>query len=77
MYRLLEIEIWIESYQMNGEEKKANPKHEVTGGYLKHKTLKEAWRDMWGNLKEEEKKVFIDLPNFDSEKFFQITGVRV
>ncbi len=77
MNELLETTIWVYASSMNDKEKEANPKYETTGGYLKTKTLKEAWADMWGNLSEKKKKVFTDLPNFDADKFFQITGIKI
>ena len=77
MNSLLEIEIWIEESFMNDEEKENNPSYKTTGGYLKTKTLHEAWGDMWNNLSEDNKQVFLELPNFDADKFFSITGIRV
>lgn len=77
MNRLLEITIWVYASSMTAEEKQKYPKYETTGGYLKTKSLKEAWEDMWGNLSEQNRKVFVDLENFDADKFFEITGVRV
>lgn len=49
----------------------------ATGGYLKKKTIQEAWRDMWGNLSESKRKLFTDLPNFDKVKFKEITGIEL
>ena len=77
MSRLLDFTIWVTSSAMTAEEKERYPKHETTDGYLKTKTVHEAWADMWGNLKAKEKKVFTSLPNFDSEKFFEITGIKI
>jgi len=77
MNSLLELEIWIEEPSMNDEEKENNPSYKTTGGYLKTKTLHEAWGDMWNNLSEDNKKAFLELPNFDADKFFSITGIRI
>ncbi len=77
MNRLLENTIWISSSSMNKDEKEKHPTHETTGGYLKIKTMQEAWRDMWGNLGKEERQVFIELPNFDAKKFEIITGIKI
>jgi hypothetical protein len=62
---------------MTDEEKKAYPKHETTDGYLKTKTMHEAWSDMWGNLSPDKRKIFTDLENFDAKKFETITGIKV
>ena len=77
MNELLETSMWVFASSMTDDEKKANPKYETTDGYLKTKTLKEAWADMWGNLDDRRKKLFTDLPNFDADKFFQITGIKI
>jgi len=68
--------IWVWSSEMNAEEKIKYPTHETTGGFLKSIPYKEAWANMWGNLTDEKKKVFTSLPNFNSEKFFEITGIK-
>jgi len=72
----LEPTIWVPAYMMNDQEKKANPKYETTDGYLKTITHKEAWANMWGNLTDENKKVFTTLPNFDWNIFTEITGIE-
>ncbi len=77
MNDLLETTIWVYASNMTEEEKKANPKYETTGGYLKTKTIEESWADMWGNLNEEKRKLFTDLQNFSKDKFMQITGIDV
>jgi hypothetical protein len=77
MRELLNTTIWVLSSDMSEEDKKKHPTHSATGGYLKVKTMHEAWRDMWGNLSDKKKKLFTDLPNFDAEKFKIITGIEV
>jgi hypothetical protein len=73
----LESHIWIYANSMSDAEKEANPNWETRDGYLKAIDLKEAWANMWGNLTDTSKQVFIDLPNFDSKKFKEITGIDV
>jgi hypothetical protein len=77
MSNLLENTMWIYSENMTDEEKERHPSHATTGGYLKTKTLKQAWADMWPNLSDKKKAVFTSLPNFDADKFFKITGIKV
>jgi len=77
MSRLLNQCIWVASRQMTKKEKENNPNHETTEGYLKSVPLKEAWKNMWGNLDDESKSVFTTLPNFDAKKFKEITGISV
>ena len=76
LMRRLESSFWIESSMMTETEKKNYPRHEITGGYLKMISLKEAWANLWGNLDDNSKNVFLSLPNFDSDKFEEITGIK-
>ena len=59
------------------EEKKADQKKELIGGYLKEYTMKEAWANWWGEMSEEDKKIVQDIPNFDVKIFKEITGIEV
>ena len=72
----LENAFWIESSMMTEIEKQDYPSHKTTGGYLKTITLKEAWGNLWGNLDDASKNVFLSLPNFDANKFEEITGIK-
>ena len=72
----LENTFWIESSMMTEIEKQDYPSHKTTGGYLKTITLKEAWGNLWGNLDDALKNVFLSLPNFDANKFEEITGIK-
>lgn len=76
MYRI-EPTIWVPGSMMNAEEKSAHPKWETTEGYLKKISMKEAWANFWHNLAEGKKKLFTSLPNFDSSKFEEITGIKI
>ena len=70
--------MWISKENMTDEEKKEHPEYKTTGGYLKVFEFKEACKNMWNNLTEEEKnKVITELPNFDADKFNLITGIDV
>ena len=62
---------------MSDSEKEEHPDHEATGGYLKVLDYKEAWKKMWKSLSEKEKQSILDLPNFDKDIFFDITGIRI
>jgi PPE-repeat protein len=73
----LNTNIWIYANSMTDEEKEKYPKYETADGYLKAISQKEAWTNMWGNLSEENKKIFLNLENFDSSKFETITGIKI
>ena len=59
------------------EEKKQDKEKEATGGYLKEYTYEEACQIWWNNYTEEEKKTIMSMPNFDKDKFKQITGITL
>ena len=59
------------------EEKKADLKKEMIGGYLKEYTMKEAWANWWGKTSEKDKKIIQEIPNFDAKIFKEITGIEV
>jgi len=68
---------WVPSDQMTKKEKKENPSHETVGGYLKTLTLKEAAKKALKNITKKDKEEIKALPNFDSDIFFEITGVCI
>ncbi len=68
---------WIWSDDMTDEEKAAHPEYETTGGYLKIYDNTDCFKEWWKRLTEREKQVIKNIPNFDAEKFFMITGIRV
>ena len=70
----LEPVIWIPLKYMTELEKKQHPESYTTGGYLKVCDTNIEW---WNNLTDEEKDIIKSIPNFDSDKFFEITGIRV
>jgi len=63
---------------MTDQQKKDNPEHETTGGFLLKRTYKEAWALYWNTeATEEEKQRFLNLPNFNADIFEEITGIKV
>ena len=68
---------WIYSSDMTDEEKAEHPTHETTGGYLKVLDESECGQTWWDGLRGCEKNVIFSLPNFDSDIFFQCTGIDV
>ena len=73
-----ERHIWVRAYNMADDEKAFHPEYETTGGYLKRVRVSEIERQSWwDHLCVWEKKSVLRLPNFDAEKFYQCTGIRV
>lgn len=68
---------WIDESDMTDEEKKADPQFFVRKGYLKTYEWKEAWANFWRDTNKENRQKFLDLPNFDSKVFEDITGIDV
>lgn len=68
---------WIWFNDMTDEEKKQNPTAESTGGYLKILDNSDCFKEWWNGLGDDEKAVIKGIPNFDADKFFEITGIRV
>jgi len=69
--------VWIESSMMTAEEKKANPSHETTEGYVKTLSYEEAWAVWKRKCTRENWQKVLALPNFDPEIFEEITGIKV
>ena len=67
--------IW--SSDMTDEEKIKHPEHECLGGYLREMTYKEAFKYSWENADKEDRKLVLELPNFDNEIFKEISGIDV
>jgi hypothetical protein len=77
LLKKIDTVIWVYSENMTAQEKEQHPKHETTGGFLKTIHIVEASEKWWSKLTEEEKSIIKSIPNFDSEKFYKITGLKV
>ena len=71
--------VFVETNDMTEEEKAKFPHYKTIGGYLKEqiKPLTETFPEAWKKLNEERKQKWLNLPNFNAEKFLKITGVDV
>ena len=70
----LKLTEWIEYTE--GEMKEDDDK-KATKGYLKNYTYKEACANWWSELTEENKEIIMRIPNFDADKFEEITGIKI
>ena len=59
------------------EEKQFDKDKDLIGGYLKTYAYKEACKNWWNEYTDKEKAVIMSMPNFDKDKFKQITGIEV
>ena len=68
---------WIWADDMTDEEKASHPEYKTTDGYLKVCDTDKAFLTWWDSLNNREKKIIKSIPNFNAEKFLQISGIRV
>jgi len=68
---------WIGEEDMTDEEKKDDPDFYIRSGQLKTYTYKEAWSNFWKDTDEKNRQKILNLPNFDSDIFKEITGIDV
>jgi len=73
----LEVTKWIDWDEMTDMEKENNKNAYGCGGYLKVYEYKEAWKNLWSILDDDEKESFKTLPNFDPDVFEDITGINL
>ena len=70
----LKLTEWIEYTE---EEMKEDKNKRLIGGYLKEYSYKEACANWWDELTEENKEIIKSIPNFDADKFYEITGIKI
>ena len=70
----LKLTEWI---RYTEEEMKEDDDKKATKGYLKNYTYKEACANWWSELTEENKEIIMNIPNFDADKFEEITGIKI
>ena len=70
----LELTKWIKYTEEEMEEDKNK---RLIGGYLKEYSYKEACANWWNELTEENKEIIKSIPNFDADKFYEITGINI
>ena len=63
-------------FEYTEKEKDTDEKRSV-GGYLKTYTYTEACANWWANMTDENRAIIMSMPNFDSDVFFDITGIKV
>ncbi len=66
---------WIDESEMSDVEKQENPSFSCTGGYLKKYDYKEAFTKSVAEASKEDRDLIRKLPNFNNEKFLEISGV--
>ena len=78
LFLYFDLSVWVSHDTATDEEKKVHKEEiECCGGFLKRLEYKEAFRQAWDKASEEEHEQVKRLPNFDAEKFYEISGIRV
>ena len=67
---------WIYEDDMTDDEKSAYPTYKTTGGYLKVLDESECAQIWWDGLDEDDRDIIRAIPNFDTEIFYECTGIR-
>ena len=72
-----QLTVWVPMSEMTEKEKEDNPTYGNAGGYLKSKEYKEAFRESYDNTTKEDRAKVFNLPNFNADKFLEISGIDV
>jgi hypothetical protein len=70
---------WVPEMEMSDQQKLDHPNYATIGGCLiKHQIpIREAMPIAWRKMDANTKRQFLNLPNFNADKFLRITGVNV
>ena len=68
---------WVETDNMSDQEKEDNPSYKTTGGYLRVYGYQEAFQKSYNAANREDQLKIKELPNFDADIFFEISGIRI
>ena len=74
-FLFFDLTYWVDESQMTDKEKKADPMFYIRGGQLRKREYKEAWKYSWDNADPEDQIKVNNLPNFDAEICFQMSGI--
>lgn len=66
---------WVSEVDMTDKEKAAHPEFYVAQGYLKTIPYQEAFQASWDKADPSERIKVKDLPNFDADIFYEISGI--
>ena len=72
-----ELTYWVNENDMTDEDKIKDPMFYVRGGQLRTRGYKEAFKLSWDNSDKQDRIKIKDLPNFDKDIFYEISGIDV
>lgn len=73
----LPVTRWVDKDEMTDKEKKDVSVWKEIGGYLKTMSYEEAWAIAWGEMDKKDRDSILAIPQFNSEIFESITGIKV
>ena len=68
---------WVSTDNMSDQEKEDNPSYKTTEGYLRVYGYQEAFQRSYNAATREDQLNIKELPNFDADVFFEISGIRI
>ena len=71
------LTVWVPMSEMTDKEKEGNESYGNTEGYLKKLDYKEEFIKSYNNATDEDKNKIFNIPNFDADKFLEISGIDV
>jgi len=74
-FLFFDLTYWVEESEMTNEEKTLDPGYHYRGGQLRKKDYKTAFKESWDNADQEDREKIKNLPNFDPQIFFEISGI--
>jgi len=74
-FLFFDLTYWVEESEMTDEEKTLDPGSHYRGGQLRKKDYKTAFKESWDNADQEDREKIKNLPNFDPQIFFEISGI--
>ena len=66
---------FVSVHSMTKEEKEKHPNNATTGGFLRVLSYKEAFKRSWDEADPVDREIVRDLPGFDADVFFEISGI--
>jgi Pentapeptide repeats (8 copies) len=75
IFLFFNLTYWVHESKMTDAEKVADPNFYARGGQLRKKEYKQAFIESWGKADKKDRERVRDLPNFDAQIFFEISGI--
>lgn len=67
----------VHEQDMTDKEKKENPDYHKHQGFIREINIKDSWKEAWDRATPADRRLTLKLPNFNNNKFEEITGINV